>query len=323
MKKNVCALIVTFNRKELLLKTIGALCRQTARINGLVIVNNHSDDGTETELFKHGIINDITLQDEVQYTQFNDIKVYYYNSSVNTGGSGGFAKAFEIAESLDYEYIWAMDDDVIPDVDCLEELLKHQTDECGVTIPNRYGDNWREKATVSYNLTTPFLHRIEDFKKTVYVDSIDADYVDVVDMALEGPLIAMNIARAVGIPDKEYFIMYDDTDFAFRLSRYTKIRLVKSAKLKRALTNTILNKTEWNWKTYYLTRNAFVFDRRYGKNQFVRNLRPVVYYLSKLYSAIRDGKMYRFRISRRAFIDFKQNNLGMTVVPGTKATEIR
>lgn len=318
----ICAVLVTFNRQDLLLKVLSSFKNQTIQISGIVLVNNCSTDNTEEKLIENSIIDkNSTSFDTLYESKWNDYSFYYYKSSQNTGGSGGFAQAFSIAEELDYDYIWAMDDDVYPDPNCLETLLKFQDDKCAVTIPNRDGNGWKEKYIVDYNLTNPFLHRINDYKSLGYASDLKEKYVKVVDMPMEGPLIKMDIAKKIGIPNKDYFIMYDDTDFAHRLSQETEIRFVRDAKLKRLLVIPE-EKRDWTWKTYYLTRNSMIFDKKYGKNIFVKKFRPFFYYITKLIGAKRDHNQIRYNIAKRAYQDFKNNKMGITVKPGTPPENI-
>ena len=56
MKDTVCAVVVTFNRKQLLLKCIDSLLNQTHKINAIYIVDNNSTDNTPQLLMKKDIL---------------------------------------------------------------------------------------------------------------------------------------------------------------------------------------------------------------------------------------------------------------------------
>ena len=56
MKDTVCAVVVTFNRKQLLLKCIDSLLNQTHKINAIYIVDNNSTDNTPQLLYEKGYI---------------------------------------------------------------------------------------------------------------------------------------------------------------------------------------------------------------------------------------------------------------------------
>ena len=72
--KKVMAIIVTFNRKELLKESIEALLNQSYKNCDILVVDNASSDGTRE--FISGYI--------------DNKKVIYKNTEVNIGGAGGF-----------------------------------------------------------------------------------------------------------------------------------------------------------------------------------------------------------------------------------------
>src|SRR3546814_1575316 len=45
------------------------------------------------------------------------------SSDLNTGASGGFSLGFQLGYATGADFIWAMDDDVIPDQNALQKLL--------------------------------------------------------------------------------------------------------------------------------------------------------------------------------------------------------
>ena len=133
VNKSVCVVLVTYNRKDLLINLLKAIYRQSVPVQAIVIVDNKSTDGTVECLINNRVI---TNAEDLQISRsnWNNIEIYYYRNNKNTGGSGGFEKAFNIANDLNYDYIWAMDDDVEPEHDCLEKLLDHIDDETKVLL---------------------------------------------------------------------------------------------------------------------------------------------------------------------------------------------
>ena len=123
-KRTVCVLIVTYNRKELLNNLLIKLLEQSYQIAGIVIVDNNSKDGTSDLLLDKKIVSSVSIDNTVR-NEWNGISVFYHKNSVNTGGAGGFAQAFSIAKDLPYDCIWAMDDDVSPDKECLEKMIQY------------------------------------------------------------------------------------------------------------------------------------------------------------------------------------------------------
>lgn len=313
---SVCAVIVTYNRKQLLVELLEDLRKQTYKFDGIVLVNNASTDGTDELLIEHGVISD-GIAGKVIESTWHGIKIYYYLSPENTGGSGGFAKAFELVKDLPYDLVWAMDDDVSPEKNCLETLAGHLCDDVQVCVPCRNGDNWTDYIVTDYNLSNPFLVKLDTYKTRVNSRSITEDCTRIVDMPLEGPLFTMDIIKKIGVPNKDYFLLFDDTDYAHRASMVTDIMYIKSARLHRKLAKLQSEKPEWSWKAYYELRNQFYFDMQYGKNWMVKHFRPFFSSRMKLISAVLRRKQYRIKVISKAYRDAKDGKMGMVIKPGT------
>ena len=72
--KKVIAVIVTYNRKELLKESINALLKQNYKNLRILIIDNNSTDGTKEHISEE-------LKNE---------NVIYENTGENLGGAGGF-----------------------------------------------------------------------------------------------------------------------------------------------------------------------------------------------------------------------------------------
>lgn len=97
MKKNlICSIMVTYNRKELLLRNIKSLLNQTLETD-ILIVDNHSIDGTKEFLEANGILKKTTVK--------------YLNTGDNLGGAGGFNFGLDYAYKRGYSWFMLMDDD--------------------------------------------------------------------------------------------------------------------------------------------------------------------------------------------------------------------
>ena len=106
MKNNIVAVVVTYNRKELLKECIEELTKN--KEIDVMIIDNASTDGT-ADMIK----------------EYTSNKLFYVNTGKNLGGAGGFN--FGIKEALkqdNYDYIWIMDDDTIVHEDSLEKLVE-------------------------------------------------------------------------------------------------------------------------------------------------------------------------------------------------------
>ena len=309
--ENVCVVLVTFNRKELLIKLLDGLFKQTKKVSSIVIVDNHSTDGTAEELIKRGII-EKSAEGSCEVSLYNDTKIHYYKNSENTGGSGGFKKAFELACEIECDYIWTMDDDVLPESDCLENLLKNIDDDYGVCIPNRTTGEFKDQVVISFNWKNPFksvhkktLKQIDDIKENT----------EVFDFPFEGPLFKKEIVNQVGVPNADYFIFFDDSDYALRCLKHTKILFVLDAHLHKQIIPQAGN-VNYNWREYYYARNEIVFDRKYNKNVFVALIRPYITIAKRVLKYTLKRNPTALKYSKKAFKDGKNKNLGKTVNPG-------
>lgn len=254
--EKVSAVVVTYNRLSCLKKVIECLKKQTYIISNIIIVNNGSDDGTTEWL-----------------AQQSGIMVF--NQS-NVGGSGGFYRGIKEAINLDNNWIWCMDDDVYPRKDCLESLLSENSSSVGILCPKRIQNN---KIFISefkrLNLSNPFKKLHLDLLSND--DSLSNKPTEISGMVFEGPLIKRTVIEKIGLPNRGYFIFYDDTDYSYRtiLAGY-KVLYVPNAIMDKELFNSNLSKMELinknRWKTFYHIRNTTYFGKRYGKNSIYRML---------------------------------------------------
>ncbi len=105
--KKVIAVVVTYNRKELLKECIEALINQDYKNCEILIVDNASTDGTKEFIEKY----------------IKDSKIIYKNTGSNLGGAGGFNYGIRKACELGCDFVWVMDDDWIVKKDTLTKLL--------------------------------------------------------------------------------------------------------------------------------------------------------------------------------------------------------
>ena len=93
----LAAVIVTFNRKELLGENIRMLLKQTRPFDKIFVVDNCSTDGTPEYLKDQGWM--------------DDPRFVYVKTHANIGGAGGFYTGTKAAYEAGADYIVLMDDD--------------------------------------------------------------------------------------------------------------------------------------------------------------------------------------------------------------------
>src|SRR5467141_949335 len=109
---SVAAVVVTYNRKQLLARCLEAIRAQSRPSDRVFIVDNASSDGTAEHLAAAGLLDD---------------SIEYIRLPANSGSAGGFHEGMRRAYEAGFEWLWLMDDDGCPAPDCLERLLSFST----------------------------------------------------------------------------------------------------------------------------------------------------------------------------------------------------
>lgn len=234
----VCAVVVTYNRCELLRECLDALLAQRQPVTRIVVVDNASTDGTDAMLA----------------AEFAD-RIELLRLPSNEGGAGGFHAGMKHAQTLsEFAWLWLLDDDTIVEGDSLERLLDaaqrlreagdppmllaskvvwtdgslHAMNQCFV----KYADNVRavvaaERATLSLRT---------------------ASFVSV--------LVKRAAVEQYGLPFADYFIWGDDMEYTARILRREFGVLVPDSRVlhKTATNHTALDAAPG--KFYYHVRNS-------------------------------------------------------------------
>ena len=190
-------------------------------------------------------------------------------------------------------------------------------------IPNRTDENYQDKVIIGMDLKSVMKYTQYSRKEIMNVP-ITKDYYYVVDMAFEGPLVKNSLVQKIGIPDDGFFLEYDDSDYAQKIQKFSKIAFASHATLHRQLakkndTTFVFKgkKDRYNWRSYYTLRNNIVFDRRYGENWMVRNVSPRLMYLHKFVKSLKDGEIKNnLPILNKAYSDGIHERMGKRVDPG-------
>lgn len=234
------AVVVTFNRLDLLKDTLKSLSGQTRPLDQIVVVNNGSTDGTAEWLETHDDLDVVTQE--------------------NVGGAGGFKTGMQRAFQAGAEWIWVMDDDVAPASNALQRLLekKHISD---CLMPQR----------VYLDGTPCWWGHVFDLRKRSVVfgtrpreQDPNKDCCFVNTGCFEGMLIHRRVIEKVGLPDERFFISWDDTIYGLLVSRVTNLVVVRDATIVRAKTYEEQKKVSPLF-AYYHFRNFHLVGEYYSK----------------------------------------------------------
>ena len=241
MSPGICAVVVTYNRKELLRTCLDSLLRQTRPLDCIVVVDNASTDGTR----------------DLVDAEFPGIE--RLNLKTNTGGAGGFKAGMQWSYCRGYEWIWVMDDDIEMTPECLETMLSWQ--HLGDVIQVRKQLPWGPlvwEAIWDASSASPITY-------TTDVSFANGrKWTSVQYCNFEGALIRRMVIERVGLPDERYFIAGDDTVFGYIASLYASviyvdyIGILKNAQARDAPRSRL---------SYYLAiRNRFINFEHLVKN---------------------------------------------------------
>lgn len=312
--KKVCIVIVTYNRKEYLVRLLQeGLLRQTYPIEKILIYDNASTDGTPEMLAENGFI-DCVVDGQLTANQRGEVEFLYYRNKQNSGGAGGFAGGIELACRQNCELIWTMDDDVLPESDCLERLVSVLSEQVQLCLPCRTDERFEDTAILDIDFTKLFCRGIPI--RQIYSREIEGETVVIKQMVFEGPLFTKRLVEQIGLPRKELFIFGDDSDYALRASAVTELRYVKHAILHRQIIPSGGCEKRMGWRDYYMHRNSYWMDITYGRNKAVQKIRPWYRYFIECCCEIVKGRAYNLKVLRRAYRDAVSGTMGKTVNPG-------
>ncbi len=298
-KKKVTAVIVTYNRKELLSECILALLNINYNNLNILIIDNASTDGTKKYIEKLLKVKGVS----------------YYNTGENLGGAGGFNFGMKKALDLGCDYLWIMDDDTIVQKDSLNMLLK--ADE---KLKGEYGFLsskvlWTDNTICKMNIP----------KKTFssWLKDYDTNYQTIEMASFVSLFLKSETVEKYGFPIKDFFIWTDDWEYTRRISRENKCYYItNSIVTHKCITNEGANiatvEGERINRFRYLYRNDCVLYRREGlRGKILFHLRIILHKL-RVYKSNKPDKKERINIINNAIKEGKKFYPTIEYVPTDK-----
>lgn len=273
----ITAVVVSFNRFSLLLETVASLLAQTLKLDSIIIVDNCSSEKGYESLKIHPLI-------------AGNKNISVYRLDKNTGGSGGFNFGMDQAYQSGADWIWVMDDDAEPKNDCLQRMVQNDffgKNDCLIVAPKKVGIDGLPQ----------YEHRGFFWNKNKIEPLTDADYkvkyIYIDYCSFVGPLISSLAIKKYGLPDKRFFIWYDDVEFCLRVSKREKILLCNDAIIvhkdgaaaKKNKIGLAIMPINLYWKSLCGARNyMFLMKHRVGKgvawllwNLFKRHVKILIF----------------------------------------------
>lgn len=229
--KKVGIIVVTYNRIDCLKTNLEKITSQIQREN--YEYHYYIIDNASTD----------STQEYVTKYALDYDNFHYVRLEENTGGAGGFNAGIKKCVEDNMDYLWGMDDDAYPDEKALTAILNeiHVNHNKCCYYSNNDGD-------------TDFTGNVKEVSHWMFV----------------GFFMPIEVVREIGYPREDFFIYYDDAEYASRiLKRGYKILKVKESIIshkascddkeeRKFLYRTIKVERMPVWKTYYYTRNDFL-----------------------------------------------------------------
>jgi len=301
----VLALVVTYNRIELLKRCVAALERSVSFAErsvsdvereafscDILVVDNASTDGTQQWLKK---------QEESVQTKAEDgdgFRGRFYAEYLpeNRGGAGGFSYGMKKAYEMGYDFVWIMDDDTLVHKDTLKELLKAAGD---VQDP---GFGFLSSTVLWIDGTPCKMNRQTYVKKASPAEPL----LPVKNATFVSLLFSREAMEKAGLPISEYFIWGDDKEYTGRVSDVLPCYHVTSAAVTHAMkenagSNIVTDSAGRIDRYFYAYRNDWATARSRGVLEMLIYVLAFVLNGFRIIWKARDFKKERLRVMCRGF----------------------
>lgn len=194
---DVCAVVVTRNRRALLSECLAALSVQTRVPDRILVVDNASTDGTA----------------EMLRADFPNVEVL--TLATNQGGAGGFHEGLRAAHEGGSDWIWLMDDDTIPARSCLEALLAALG-----RVPGPGPALLSSKVVwIDGRLHPMNCQGFERERTEAVVQASELGLMPLRTATFVSLLVSRRAIDAYGLPLRRYFLWSDDIEYTARILR--------------------------------------------------------------------------------------------------------
>ncbi len=197
-RSGVVAVVVTWNRRDLLAESLRAVLDQTSPPDHVIVVDNASDDGTA----------------DLLSGEFGGVETI--RTMHNVGGAGGFALGIATALRRPCDAIWLLDDDTIPRRGALEALLdvrrRYPRGTPAVVASRVVWADGRD-----HPMNTPRRRPVVRKRERAAAEAVGC--LPIRSASFVSVLVDAKAAAATGLPVAGFFLWNDDFEYTTRLLR--------------------------------------------------------------------------------------------------------
>lgn len=269
---SIFAVILTFNRRDLVTRCLESIFAQSHACDRVIVIDNCSSDGTA----------------EMLREDWGD-RVEVHTLSRNIGASGGFNAGIRVAYQSGADFVWVMDDDVLPEKDALAKLVEADQflADRGVARAFVLSSAWTEDGNVT---NVPRIDTRPDARGyETWPFYLDRRIVPVTRATFVSILLPRSIIAQYGLPLAPMFIWGEDSEYTLRITERCPGFLVSESRVRhlRQLSGAVsilteVDKTRLKYHRHFI-RNHMYMARVYGaKLDFLRHTVRQVQLLLKL-----------------------------------------
>ena len=246
----ISAVVVTYNRIELLKECLTSYINQTRLPDKIIVVDNASTDGTREYL-------DTWKNDNDEKT-----KIHVIHLSENKGGSGGFHEGLKTALELNSDWVCVADDDAILAEDVFEKAEKHIMQlPSDATVSAICTKVITDGCVSLFHRTNRRILSTKILPEPISEETYEQEFFECDSASYVGAILNCETLKEVGITEKNYFIWNDDAEHFWRLSKAGKIICYTDMMIDHKV-----NQPDYDclsWKTYYGYRNYILMVKKH------------------------------------------------------------
>jgi GT2 family glycosyltransferase len=329
MATSIASVTTAYNAARVLPRQMEALLRQTRPLQEIIVVDNGSTDGTR----------------ELLAERFPQVTIL--RMPANLGAAGAWSAGLEYAAlERRHDWVWAFDDDSVPDDSALERLV--ETVDSSATADAELGEaltaDIKTEDIKTEDIKTGMIAMLPVHRESgacypplLWQDGFvrpDAELLGrpvwFADMAIaSGLMVRRELVEAIGLPRADFFMDFFDFEYCLRArSRGYRIAVVNGVKLRHEVGEarqvrlpgySALWPNHAPWREYYMSRNLvyvawWLYPSGTAKMSVVRHM------LRHACGSVLFGseKLACVRKMAQGFSDGRQARLGIRFLPENK-----